>query len=75
MELQKIVFDKIKKLTNKNFDLKTKIEDLNIDSLDLVELIVEAEDELNIRIEDELLTSIETVSDILKAIKESQNNK
>ena len=75
MELQKIVFEKIKKLTNKNFDLKTKIEDLNIDSLDLVELIVEAEDELNIRIEDELLTSIETVSDILKAIKESQNNK
>lgn len=44
-------------------------EDLNADSLDVVELIMELEDEFNIEISDEDAEGISTVGEVLKYIE------
>ncbi|HIW34729.1 MAG TPA: acyl carrier protein [Candidatus Paenibacillus intestinavium] len=44
-------------------------EDLNADSLDVVELIMELEDEFNIEISDEDAEKISTVGDVLSYIQ------
>ena len=46
------------------------IEDLNADSLDIVELIMALEDELEMEIPDEEAETFETVADIVKFMKE-----
>lgn len=46
------------------------IEDLNADSLDIVELIMALEDELDMEIPDEEAEKFVTVSDIVKFMKE-----
>ncbi len=52
-------------------DLDTSFkDDLNADSLDLVELIMALEDEFNLEIEDEDVDSIKTVGDAIDYIKE-----
>lgn len=43
-------------------------DDLNADSLDLVELIMAFEDEFELEIEDEDVTSIKTVADAIEEI-------
>lgn len=45
-------------------------EDLNADSLDIVELIMALEEEFGITVEDEDAESVETVGDVVNAIKE-----
>lgn len=47
-------------------------DDLGIDSLAAVELALELETEFDIRIEDDELAKLETVSDILKIIEAKQ---
>lgn len=52
-------------------DLDTSFkDDLNADSLDLVELIMALEDEFNLEVEDEDVDSIKTVGDAIDYIKE-----
>ena len=46
------------------------IEDLNADSLDIVELIMALEDELEMEISDEEAETFVTVADIVKFMKE-----
>lgn len=46
------------------------IEDLNVDSLDIVELIMALEDELEMEIPDEEAETFVTVADIVKFMKE-----
>ncbi len=48
-------------------------EDLNADSLDLMEVIVTLEDELDIQIADEELQNIKTVGDAYELIKANLN--
>ena len=45
-------------------------EDLNADSLDIVELIMALEEEFGITVEDDEAESIATVGDVVDAIKE-----
>lgn len=47
------------------------IEDLNADSLDIVELIMALEDELETEIPDEVAENFTTVADIVKFVKEN----
>jgi acyl carrier protein len=47
------------------------IDDLDADSLDVVELIMALEDEFNVTIEDSLAQSMKTVEDIVKYIEGS----
>lgn len=49
-------------------------DDLNIDSLAAVELALELESEFDVRIEDEELAKLETVSDVVNIINEKINN-
>ena len=53
--------------------LETKIkEDLNADSLDVVELIMDIEDAMGIKVDDEDATEMSTVGDIVKYIEAKQ---
>lgn len=55
-----------------DIDLDTSFkDDLNADSLDLVELIMALEDEFNLEVEDEDVDSIKTVGDAIDYIKSS----
>ena len=56
----------------KNLNLETSFrDDLNADSLDLVELIMALEDEFDLEIEDEELDTIKTVADAVEYIKQN----
>jgi len=73
-----MVLDKIKMLLADQFAVdedsitsETSFkEDLNADSLDIVELIMAIEEEFGVTVEDEEAETIETVGDVVSAIKE-----
>lgn len=48
------------------------IDDLNADSLDIVEMVLNIEDELDISIDDESIGNIHTVQNILDYIEQNQ---
>lgn len=72
-----MILEKIKEIVStqfnvedKNVNLETSFrDDLNADSLDLVELIMALEDEFGLEIEDEDLDSIKTIGDAMEYIK------
>ena len=75
------MFDKICELLADKFDadastmtMDTKIkEDLNADSLDVVELMMDLEENFGITISDEEATQMSTIGDIVKYIEEHQD--
>ena len=68
MKYKEEVFEIIKSKTNKSFDLESNIRDLGLDSLDLVEMMVEFQEKYNIEIPTEKMNQIKTIKDILDAI-------
>ena len=68
MKYKEEVFAIIKSKTNKSFDLESNIRDLGLDSLDLVEMMVEFQEKYNIKIPTEKMNQIKTIKDILDAI-------
>ncbi|WP_368486728.1 acyl carrier protein [Spiroplasma sp. DGKH1] len=64
-ELQKVLKQRG---INKTVDLNTNFKDLGLDSLDLMDLVILAEEKLSIRIPDDKLTEIKTVNDLVKII-------
>lgn len=68
-EVQKTIKEKY----NKNVELETILTDTGIDSLDLLDLVVEIEEKHNVKITDEELIEIKTVKDIVEAISTKQN--
>ncbi len=71
-----MVLEKIKAILSEQFDveeseinLETRlVEDLEADSLDLVDLLSSIEDEFDIEAEDDVTSSISTVEDIVEYI-------
>ncbi|SYV96935.1 Acyl carrier protein (ACP) [Mycoplasmopsis edwardii] len=63
------VLDNFTRVARKKVTENDDIKALNIDSLDLAEIIVLAEEEFNISISDEELMSLVLVSDVIKLIK------
>ena len=66
-------FDKIKealssKLKGKELTLDSNLRELGIDSLDVVDLIMDLEEELGIEFSDEELMSINTMKDVCDLI-------
>ncbi len=51
----------------------SRIEDLNLDSLERVELILELENEFNISISDEEANDFKTIEDIISFVKANSN--
>ncbi len=69
MNVKKMVFEKLKTLTNQKFDTNSEVLAIGIDSLDLVELITDVEEQLKIAISDQELESIKTIEDIITTIE------
>ena len=71
-----LIFEEIKKYTKKNFNEKSLIKDLEIDSLDLLMLVTDLEKKFNLHISDQELMEIKLVDDIINIInnKENKNN-
>ena len=75
------MLEKIRELLADKFDadastmsMDTKIkEDLNADSLDVVELMMDLEENFGITISDEEATQMSTIGDIVKYIEEHQD--
>lgn len=73
-----MIFEKVRKIICEQFDLEedavtanTLLEDdLEADSLDLVDLVMSFEDEFQIEVPDEEIDNIKTVGDIVKYIEE-----
>lgn len=61
------------KMTAADIDSSTSLrEDLGIDSLNLVTLAADLEDELKVSIDDDVLGRIQTIGDLFKAIENAQ---
>lgn len=75
-----MVFDKVKEILADQFDveqdtieLATNIaDDLSADSLDVVEILMNIEDEFGIEIPDEAIEEIRTVSDLVSYIENNR---
>lgn len=72
------VFAKVKELIVEQLDVdedkvspKTTFEDLDADSLDVVELVMALEEEFDFEISDETVENIKTVADIINYIEEN----
>jgi acyl carrier protein len=71
------VYDKVKELLVDKFGVEEEeispeatFEDLDLDSLDLVEFALAAEDELGVRITDEEAEQLETLDDTVKLLEQ-----
>lgn len=72
-----MVLDKIRDVVVKKFKVQSENvsgatrlrEDLNVDSLDAVELIMELEDTFNIKISDDEAQKLKTIGDIVSFIE------
>ena len=69
MEIRKVIYEKLQKLTSQKLDDNSDIYNIGIDSLDLVELVTEAEDLFDVIISDEDLMSFKTIGDIIKGFE------
>ena len=61
-EFKKIILSKVK---NTEVTMESNLKDLGLDSLDLLEIVTDAEERLNITFEDEELLSFKTVADVV----------
>lgn len=60
----------------KNLSMETSFTDnLNADSLDLVELVMAIEDEFDLEVEDDEMESIKTIGDVVENIENALDNK
>lgn len=76
-----MIFEKVKALLEEQMDISSDleltmdtsfVEDLEADSLDVVELIMAIETEFGITIEDEDVENIKTVGDVVNYISDHQ---
>lgn len=70
MDLTKeVIASFTKSAKNKEINLDSNIKDLGLDSLDIVDLLMDMEDKYGIEFENEEMASIVTVGDVIKAIE------
>ena len=73
MNVRDVILKELRKFSNKEISDDSNIKDLNIDSLDLLQLVVTLEKNMQISISDEELLSIKTVQDIINIINKKKN--
>lgn len=74
-----MVFEKLKTIIIEEFEIEedlitmntTLTDELDIDSLDLVDLVMTVEDEFSIELPDEALENMKTIGDLVKYIEEN----
>jgi acyl carrier protein len=77
---RKDIFNRVKKIVADNLSVEESeitektsfVEDLGADSLDLVDLVMALEKELEISIDDEKLSELSTVSDVIDLIEKEK---
>lgn len=70
-KIKKIIVDKLNIDDDSFIDLDTDLmEDLNADSLDAVEIIMDIEDEFDITVDEDDVENIRTIADIINYIEE-----
>lgn len=67
-------FDEIKSLiekktSKKNITINSSFKDLDLDSLDILDSIVELEEKIKIKLSDDELTSIKTIKQLIETIE------
>lgn len=75
-----MVYDKVVKIIAENLDIEESVinadsvitDDLGADSLDVVDICMAFEDEFGIKIPDDAVENIRTVSDIVNYIEDNQ---
>ena len=75
MNVRDVILKELRKFSNKEISDDSNIKDLNIDSLDLLQLVVTLEKNMQISISDEELLSIKTVKDIINIINKKKNSR
>ncbi len=73
MKYKNEIFNIIKSKTSKSFDENTVIRDLGLDSLDMVEMIADFEDQFNIEIPTDKINGVKTIKDLLNLIDSISN--
>ena len=74
-----MIFERIKSIICDEFDINENeitmttslSDDLDIDSLDLIDLVMSLEDEFSVELPDEALADMKTVGDIVRYIEEN----
>ncbi len=70
--MEKQIFENIKKIIKerfgKNIEMNTVLNETGIDSLTLLDLVVDAEKEYDVKITDEELIEMKTIEDIVNSI-------
>ncbi len=74
-----MVFEQIKELLAEQLDLDESkitmdsdiVEDLEADSLDVVDLVMSMEDEFGVEVPDEVIENFKTVGDVVRYIEEN----
>ena len=67
-KVSRIISDQLGIDAEFEFSLQTTWEELNADSLDLVEVVMEIEDEFDISVPDEAVTAMQTMGDLVAYI-------
>ncbi|AAT27706.1 phosphopantetheine-binding protein [[Mycoplasma] mobile] len=64
-EIQEIIFQALKSKNASSFVEDSKISEIGIDSLDLVELIIENEEKFLVQVSDDELTKLKSVKEVI----------
>jgi acyl carrier protein len=67
-KVKKIIADQLEVAADK-LSMETSFEDIDADSLDIVELVMALEEEFDLEISDQEIENIKTVGDIVKYIE------
>ncbi len=70
MKYKDEIYKIIKTKTNKSFNDDTIIRDLGLDSIDMVEMIADFEDNFNITIPSNKVNDVKTIGDLLNVLEE-----
>ncbi|MCU9933538.1 phosphopantetheine-binding protein [Mycoplasmopsis cynos] len=73
--IRHIILENFSKIARKKVNVNDVIRDLNIDSLDIAEIIVLAEEQFNITIFDEEILKISKISDVINLITKKLERK
>ncbi|MCU9938851.1 phosphopantetheine-binding protein [Mycoplasmopsis felis] len=68
-KISEIILDNFKKVSKKKVNINDNIRSLGVDSLDLAELVIEAEEKFNISISDAEILKLEFVKDVIELIQ------
>ena len=71
-KIKQIIAEQLNKPVEELTDDKEVVKDLGADSLDVVELLMNIEEEFNITVPEDVAVNIKTIGDIVKIIEEKQ---